>query len=101
MTASFNSMARRDVDLGSIVVVAEGAVPKEGTMATVSGEVDQFGHVRLGGMRLAISASVDRSGSDSRNRPETCERRIRFSAARYSHWRSRRWFTRPVMYFAT
>ena len=34
----------------SIVVVAEGATPKEGTMAVVSGEVDQFGHVRLGGI---------------------------------------------------
>jgi phosphofructokinase-like protein len=31
----------------SIVVVAEGAVPKEGTMTLQSREVDQFGHVRL------------------------------------------------------
>src|SRR3954468_8374126 len=29
-------------NFASIVVVAEGATPKEGTMATVSGEVDQF-----------------------------------------------------------
>src|SRR5438874_8911413 len=34
----------------SIVVVAEGATPKEGTMSTVAGELDEFGHVRLGGI---------------------------------------------------
>src|SRR5438093_1135524 len=34
----------------SIVVVAEGAMPKEGTMETLSGETDEFGHVRLGGV---------------------------------------------------
>src|SRR5918992_1756936 len=34
----------------SIVVVAEGAMPKEGTMDVVSGEVDEFGHARLGGI---------------------------------------------------
>src|SRR3954452_20845543 len=31
----------------SIVVVAEGATPAEGSMALVSGETDAFGHVRL------------------------------------------------------
>ncbi len=35
-------------------------------------------------------------GSESRRRAGRCVRRIRFSAARYSHWRSRRWFTSPV-----
>src|SRR5213079_2989783 len=34
----------------SIVVVAEGATPKEGTMAVRSGDVDEFGHVQLGGI---------------------------------------------------
>ncbi len=34
----------------SIVVVAEGATPKEGTMEVQAGEVDDFGHVRLGGI---------------------------------------------------
>ena len=37
----------------SIVVVAEGALPKEGTMVLASGEVAQFGHVRLGGSPTA------------------------------------------------
>ena len=35
----------------SIVVVAEGAVPAEGTMTLASGAVDEFGHVQLGGVR--------------------------------------------------
>src|SRR3954453_13221231 len=36
--------------------------------------------------RLPISASVKCSPSESRSRPETWERKIRFSAIRYSHW---------------
>ena len=36
--------------LASIVVISEGATPKEGTMGLQSGEVDAFGHVRLGGI---------------------------------------------------
>jgi len=40
----------------SIVVVAEGAVPAEGTMTLQAPETDEFGHVRLGGVgnRLAL-----------------------------------------------
>src|SRR5205085_11997781 len=34
----------------SIVVAAEGAMPKEGTMELAAGEEDEFGHVRLGGI---------------------------------------------------
>ena len=37
----------------SIVVVAEGAVPAEGTIASLGGDVDEFGHVRLGGISNA------------------------------------------------
>jgi len=48
--------------------------------------------------RLPISARVALSGSESRSRAGSCERRMRFSAARYSHCRSRRWLTSPVMY---
>ena len=33
-----------------IIVVAEGATPAEGTMALADGELDAFGHVRLGGI---------------------------------------------------
>src|SRR5215831_5665288 len=48
--------------------------------------------------RLPISASVHRSGSDRRSRGGKCARRTRFSAAKYSFWRSSSWFTSPVTY---
>jgi phosphofructokinase-like protein len=44
----------------SIVVVAEGAVPKEGTLTLQSGEVDEFGHQRLGGISNVISDEIGR-----------------------------------------
>lgn len=44
----------------SIVVVAEGAVPKDGTMYTASGEVDAFGHVRLGGISNWVAEEIER-----------------------------------------
>ncbi len=44
----------------SIVVVAEGAVPVEGTMQTQSEEVDEFGHVRLGGISNRIQPEIER-----------------------------------------
>jgi len=51
----------------SIVVVAEGAVPREGTMAVQSGEVDQFGHVRLGGIGNLLAEEIEkRTGFESR-----------------------------------
>ena len=40
----------------SIVVVAEGAVPVEGTMQLQTGEVDEFGHVHLGGIGNRVQA---------------------------------------------
>ena len=46
--------------LFSIVVVAEGAVPKEGTMATVEGAEDEFGHARLGGIGQRLEAEIER-----------------------------------------
>ena len=51
----------------SIVVVAEGAMPAEGTMAVASGEVDQFGHPRLGGIGNALALEIeDRTGFETR-----------------------------------
>ncbi|HEX2039479.1 MAG TPA: 6-phosphofructokinase [Acidimicrobiales bacterium] len=44
----------------TIIVVAEGAKPKEGTMALVSGEVDQFGHVRLGGIGTTVAEQLEK-----------------------------------------
>jgi phosphofructokinase-like protein len=51
----------------SIVVVAEGAVPKEGTMTLQSREVDQFGHVRLGGIANFLATEIEqRTGIETR-----------------------------------
>jgi ATP-dependent phosphofructokinase / diphosphate-dependent phosphofructokinase len=52
-----------------IVVVAEGATPREGTMEVPTGELDAFGHVRLGlvgvGQRLADEIEK-RTGKEAR-----------------------------------
>ena len=52
----------------SIVVVAEGALPDEGTMETVKGdEEDEFGHVRLGGIGQRLEREIEsRTGYESR-----------------------------------
>jgi 6-phosphofructokinase 1 len=44
----------------SIIVVAEGAQPKQGTITLQSGEVDEFGHVRLGGISSVIREEIER-----------------------------------------
>src|SRR5437588_1922552 len=44
----------------SIVVLAEGAQPKEGTMAIQSGEVDQFRHVRLRGIGNSVAEVIEK-----------------------------------------
>lgn len=51
----------------SIVVIAEGATPKEGTLAIASGEVDAFGHVRLGGIGDQLAQAIEsRTGYETR-----------------------------------
>jgi phosphofructokinase-like protein len=51
----------------SIVVVAEGAVPQEGTMETVSAGQDEFGHERLGGIGQRLEREIEeRTGYESR-----------------------------------
>ena len=51
----------------SIVVVAEGAVPKEGTMEIVGPEKDAFGHERLGGIGVRLEQEIqDRTGFETR-----------------------------------
>src|SRR5579862_49942 len=51
----------------SIVVVAEGATPVEGTMALQAGNVDDFGHVRLGGIGNLVAAEIEqRTGYEAR-----------------------------------
>jgi 6-phosphofructokinase len=50
-----------------IVVVAEGAVPAAGTLSLASGEVDAFGHVRLGGVGNQLAGEIEaRTGQESR-----------------------------------
>jgi 6-phosphofructokinase 1 len=51
----------------SIVVVAEGAQPKEGTLATLEGETDEFGHIRLGGIGNLVGRELEaRTGYETR-----------------------------------
>jgi ATP-dependent phosphofructokinase / diphosphate-dependent phosphofructokinase len=51
----------------SIVVVAEGATPVEGTMETIGGETDAFGHARLGGIGVQLEKEIEqRTGFETR-----------------------------------
>jgi ATP-dependent phosphofructokinase / diphosphate-dependent phosphofructokinase len=51
----------------SIVVVAEGATPAEGTFSVATAEVDAFGHARLGGIGDALARAIeDRTGYETR-----------------------------------
>jgi 6-phosphofructokinase 1 len=53
--------------LFSIVVVAEGAVPREGTMEVVGGATDEFGHARLGGIGQRLEQEIEeRTGYETR-----------------------------------
>jgi 6-phosphofructokinase 1 len=50
-----------------IVVVAEGAVPAEGTMALQDQGIDAFGHVRLGGIGAVLEREIaERTGKEAR-----------------------------------
>ncbi len=44
----------------SIVVAAEGATPKEGTMTVQTGRRDEFGHPRLGGIGHTLEQEIER-----------------------------------------
>jgi 6-phosphofructokinase 1 len=51
----------------SIVVAAEGATPKEGTMTVTESEVDEFGHPRLGGIGVQLEHEIEsRTGFETR-----------------------------------
>lgn len=50
-----------------IIVVAEGAHPIEGQMALQAGELDAFGHVRLGGIGELLAKEIEkRTGKEAR-----------------------------------
>ncbi len=59
---------RFETQYSPIIVVAEGAVPREGgDMTLVSGEVDSFGHVRLGGIGDRLAFEIEqRTGAEAR-----------------------------------
>ncbi len=51
----------------SIVVAAEGAVPKKGTIVLDAGGVDDFGHPRLGGIGHVLEREIEhRTGYETR-----------------------------------
>jgi 6-phosphofructokinase 1 len=51
----------------SIVVAAEGATPKAGTMELLTGDVDEFGHPRLGGIGHRLEQEIEkRTGYETR-----------------------------------
>jgi ATP-dependent phosphofructokinase / diphosphate-dependent phosphofructokinase len=51
----------------SIIVVAEGAQPVAGTLTVQDGGVDEFGHVRLGGIASALAPEIEaRTGYETR-----------------------------------
>ncbi len=59
--------ARFAREFAPIIVVAEGAQPKEGTMALAAGDLDAFGHVRLGGIGQVLEREIEaRTGYESR-----------------------------------
>jgi phosphofructokinase-like protein len=65
------ALIKRRHDSGStfsIVVVAEGARPKDGDIVSeFGGQADAFGHVRLGGIAVALERAIEeRTGFESR-----------------------------------
>jgi 6-phosphofructokinase 1 len=64
------ALIRRRRDRGksfSIVVAAEGAQPKQGTLATQGKDLDEFGHVKLGGIGYLVGREVEkRTGIETR-----------------------------------
>jgi 6-phosphofructokinase 1 len=51
----------------AIVVVAEGATAAEGTLETIGGGVDEFGHARLGGIGQLLEREIEaRTGYETR-----------------------------------
>ncbi len=94
----------------SIVVVAEGAVPREGTLAAAEGPKDEFGHVRLGGIGQRLEREIEqRTGFETRTTvlghiqrggtPTAFDRVLatRFGIAAVDAAHERRWGTMPAL----
>jgi phosphofructokinase-like protein len=95
----------------SIVVVAEGAVPREGTMEVADGETDEFGHVRLGGIGHRLEREIEeRTGFETRatvlghiqrgGTPTAYDRVLatRFGVAAIDAAHEGRWGTMPALH---
>jgi len=55
------------LDYAPIIVVAEGAKPKEGDEVLLVGDKDEFGHVRLGGVGEWLARQIEeRTGKEAR-----------------------------------
>ncbi|GAA3734354.1 6-phosphofructokinase 1 [Spinactinospora alkalitolerans] len=60
--------SRFKTNYAPILVVAEGAHPKEGQMELATGEKDSFGHVRLGGIGQRLAEEIEtRTGKEARS----------------------------------
>jgi phosphofructokinase-like protein len=58
---------RFEIDYSPIIVISEGAMPTEGDMITLTGELDAFGHVRLGGIGNWLAGEIEkRTGKEAR-----------------------------------
>ena len=58
---------RYQTNFSPIIVVAEGAMPLDGQMALANGELDAFGHVRLGGIGQWLAQQLEaKTGKESR-----------------------------------
>jgi 6-phosphofructokinase 1 len=58
---------RFEIDYSPIIVIAEGAMPADGDMVTMTGELDSFGHVRLGGIGNWLAQQiVQQTGKEAR-----------------------------------
>jgi len=58
--ARWSSASWQVLEYASIIVMAEGAVPREDTMATThEGELDAFGHARLGGIGAHLEREIE------------------------------------------
>jgi phosphofructokinase-like protein len=59
--------ARFQLDYAPIIVVAEGAKPKEAEESLLTGDKDAFGHVRLGGIGDWLAREIEsRTGKEAR-----------------------------------
>ncbi|MBA3906521.1 MAG: 6-phosphofructokinase [Pseudonocardiales bacterium] len=59
--------SRFRLDYAPIIVVAEGAMPKESQEVLLTGEKDSFGHVRLGGIGDWLARQIEeRTGKEAR-----------------------------------